>query len=313
MSSRTVHRTAASIASANAWPGLERPRPEVAVGQADERRGRRRGRPTGTCPLRRSDRTSPGCCAAPSSAAACHRGAPSRAPSRTGRSGRRRADPGEARERDGRRGRDVPGRASVGRRSSRANAARSASGPSSPADGRSDEPSCRSSRAARGHARAAPSSNDAPARSATQRPEQVEARVRVDPSRPGAARVASPSNGSPEAWASRCAPSSPADRPVRRGRGARASAAMSTASAVTGFVTDAQRYGGRRRRASPTMPPGRRARRRRGRRPRRRSRRARCRGPQSWLLAVPGADTSGRPWPVRRAGQGCRGGCIMRR
>ena len=163
-------------------PGLERPRPELAVGQRHERRGRPPGRPTGTSPTHRNGRTSPGCSASPSSAATWRRAARTRGPSRADRTsptpGSTPSSPGKTT--------DVAVANSwrvtrVGRRSSAASLTRSASGPCRPCDGRSrsvvaPHPERVQDRAAR---RAV--STAVPDRSATSAPERVEARVRIDP------------------------------------------------------------------------------------------------------------------------------------
>ena len=70
--------------------------------------------------------------------------------------------------------------------------------------------------------------------------QQLEAGVRVDPPLPGPAIGVGPSSGSPEAWASRCRTVEPGGPAASSRSIDPSSAAMSAASAVTGFVTDAQ-------------------------------------------------------------------------
>ena len=147
------------------------PTAELTIGQADDAPPPHPGRPTGTCPHRRNGRTSPGCCAPPSSAAPCRRGSRSRDPSRSGSKrptpGTTPGSPGNAtvRQRASRR----PARPR-GCRNSRANAARSAERPVEPLGRPSDQRRVRSSRAARATAREGPVSNGPPARSATSAP-----------------------------------------------------------------------------------------------------------------------------------------------
>ena len=218
--------------------GERRPRPkapgaEFAVRQHHQPERRRPDRSRRTSRTRRSVRTSLGCSARPSSAAPCRRGVRDRVPSRTGRTARR-----PARRRRGRRtrrssphgrsrrrrasGGKARTRARRGRRSARATLARAAL-----------PGACRPSRAV-------PRTQLAQdilerARRPAPRPARRAHRTRGS-SRSGACRaprvIASPSNGRPDAWASRWRTVEPGG-PAGSSRSSRPrSAAISTASAV---------------------------------------------------------------------------------
>ena len=212
--------------------GLRRPVAEVPVREARRARAAPRGRPRGTSRCRRSGRTSAASCACPSSAATSRRAARSRGPSRSDPPPEARQHADEAGERTSVASASVSSATSVGAAArARARAGR-ASVPNSPEAGepRSSPDELRAARARRraGTRRTASRRGAPGAAASTSKPGSSRSAAR-----PAPRSARSPSNGSPDACASRWRTVDPGGPAGSSRSTTPSSAATSAASAAT--------------------------------------------------------------------------------